>query len=205
MHKIMFGPLIKHVCPLYYLISCSKFDEMWSSLIFTLIVVSFAGLFTINFKREFVRCCCCFRSNWSQKKLIMAFTRNYFWRTHHKSPYTRTSYSSVRTPYSSSFTKFNNNGRMGGGQNHACVRYQCNGPNCVNKVTLGYRINHVNLPTIQTKHHCADGNNDNLQACQGSDLNRSLKIRSVSDSGIALRNFTPSSQPTEEQEKSASV
>lgn len=37
--------------------------RLQSSLLLTL------GMFTINFKREFVRCCCCLKSSWKRHKL----------------------------------------------------------------------------------------------------------------------------------------
>ena len=130
----------------------------------------------------------------------MAFTRNYFWRTHHKSPYTRTSYSSVRSPYSSSLTKYNNNGRIG--RNPSCVRYHCNDPN---NVALRCKTNRKEEIGIQPKQSSAMLSNDRLQLYTGSDLNRFGKVRSISDSGIALRNFTPDFQSVEDEHKSVSV
>ena len=166
-------------------------------------VAVLAGLFTINFKREFVRCCCCFRSNWSQKKLIMTFTRNYFWRTHHKSPYTRTSYSSVRTPYSSSLGKgFNNNGRLG--RHPFCARYKPQ-----NNIRTGQ--NKVALELKQLHNGKADGHKVVQNGAAGSnarmnvrpELNQQAFVRSKSDSGIALQ--TLASVSTEQAQACVSI
>ena len=57
-----------------------------------------AGLFTINFKREFTRCCCCVKAQWGRKS-IMSFAVNNCTTPdgNHRSAYLRTSYSSVRS------------------------------------------------------------------------------------------------------------
>ena len=139
----------------------------------------------------------------------MTFTRNYFWRSHHthKSPYTRTSYSSVRTPYSSSLEKgFNNNGRLG--RHPTCARYNCKPQN-----NVGTGQNNVVLELKQVQTGKGDGHkvipngvvSSNAQMNIQPALNQQMFVRSKSDSGIALQTLTVASASTDQAQPCVSI
>ena len=144
----------------------------------------------------------------------MTFTRNYFWRTHHKSPYTRTSYSSVRSPYSSSLAKgFNNNGRFG--RHPSCGRYNCKhqnnfgaGQNNVGAVqnNVGVELKQIHTGKGDCPKRILNGVvNSKAQRYIRPELNIQGVVRSKSDSGIALQTLTVASAPEEQTQQNVSI